>query len=280
MFETVKVKRLGVIFPLILTVLQLLLSGAAYGGNGANFVLYNHHTADTGELEVMFMTDIGQEPDGTRYTSQMVEFEVGVTDRWTSEFMIEGQVTSGEGGYNFTGFRWENRYRPFEYGTFLNPVFYMEYESLAEDTKYLMEVSGREDAAEREKARPRERVLETRLILGRDITPRLDMAVNWLNESDLDTGVTSFGYAAGLNYRLFGRGPAGHARDVVFGLELFGGLGDSDKGITADPGVTQHYLSPNLMIRLSGDLTVRFGGAIGLTDVSQDLARFALGYEF
>ncbi len=275
-----RVKRSWFLLVLCLAVVQLQQSGTAYGGNAANFVLYNHHTADEGELELMFMADIGQEPDGTNYTSQMVEFEVGVTDRWTSEFMIEGQVTSGEGGYSFTGFRWENRYRPFGYGSFLNPVLYVEYESLSEETKYLMEVSGREDAAEREKTRPRERVLETRLILGRDVTDRLDIALNWLNESDLDTGVTSFGYAAGLNYRLFRRDSAGAARDVVFGLELFGGLGDSDKGITLDSGITQHYLSPNLMIRLSDAMTVRFGGAVGLTNVSQDLARFAVGYEF
>ena len=34
------------------------------------------------------------------------------------------------------------------------------------------------------------------------------------------------------------------------------------------------------MIRLSDAMTVRFGGAVGLTNVSQDLARFAVGYEF
>ncbi|MDP2689653.1 MAG: hypothetical protein Q8P48_06040 [Deltaproteobacteria bacterium] len=275
-------------YVLLAIAVIVAVPSAAYSGNGANFVLYNHHTAEAGEKEIMFMNDFAQEPDGTRYEAQMIEFELGITDRWTTEFMIEGQNTSGRGGYHFTGFRWENRYRLFEYGTFLNPVLYMEYESLGEDTKYLMEVSGREDAEEKEKSRPRERVFETRLILGQDITKRLDVAFNWINESDLDTGVTAFGYAAGLNYTLSGRPDGvGHVEaehgfhpDVRFGVELYGGLGDSDKGITADADITPHYLGVNAMLHITEKAMVKLGGAIGLTNVSQDLVRLALGYEF
>ncbi|MCR4286475.1 MAG: hypothetical protein NUW09_00490, partial [Deltaproteobacteria bacterium] len=117
-------------YVLLAIAVIVAVPSAAYSGNGANFVLYNHHTAEAGEKEIMFMNDFAQEPDGTRYEAQMIEFELGITDRWTTEFMIEGQNTSGRGGYHFTGFRWENRYRLFEYGTFLNPVLYMEHESL------------------------------------------------------------------------------------------------------------------------------------------------------
>ncbi len=93
--------------------------------------------------------------------------------------MFEGQNTSGRGGYNFTGFRWENRYRLFAEDVFLNPVLYLEYEDLSTDTKYVMEVSGREDATEQSKVRPRERVLETRLILSQDLTDMLDISINF-----------------------------------------------------------------------------------------------------
>lgn len=267
----------------------VILPSSVWAGNGANFILYNHHTAEAGEKEVMLMNDLGQEPDGTRYAAQMIEFELGVTDSWTSEFMIEGQSTSGEGGYHFTGFRWENRYRPFEYGTFMNPVVYVEWEDLGEDTKYLMEVSGRVDAEEHEKTRPRERILETRLILGEDIGDRLDAAFNWINESDLDTGVTAFGYALGLNYKLSAQpgSPVKHIEEehgyhpeVRLGLEVFGGLGDSDRGVTADADVTQHYLGANVMFHATESAMIKFGGAIGLTNVSQDLFRVAIGYEF
>lgn len=252
--------------------MMAVLPVCAQAGNGANFVLYNHHTPEAGEKELMLMNDLGQEADGTRYAAQMIEFELGITDRLTTEFMVEGQKTDGVGGYRFTGFRWENRYRLFEYGTFLNPVLYMEYESLAEDTKYLMEVSGREDATPIAKPRLRERVLETRLILGHDFSSDFNAAFNWINESDLDTGVTAFGYTFGLNYRL--------APMVVFGLEWFGAAGDNDKGLTLDPSITQHYIAPNIMLDIGEHMKVKFGGAIGLTNVSQDIFRLAVGYEF
>jgi hypothetical protein len=265
-------------------VLLLAAPSVALGANGANFVLYTHHTEEPGELKVMFMNDIGQEADTTRYVAQMVELELGITERWTTGFMVEGQTTSGEGGYNFTGFRWENRYRLFEYGRFLNPVLYVEYEDLGEDTKYAMEVSGREDATVHVKSRERERVLETRLILGHDFTNRFNVAFNWLNESDLDTGVTAFGYAAGLNYELttMRRTEDNHGSHpgITFGLEVFGALGDSDKGITADAKITQHYLAPNMMLHITDSTMVKFGGAVGLTNVSQDIFRMAIGYKF
>jgi hypothetical protein len=66
-------------------------------------VLYNHHTPEAGEMEIMLMIDIGQQPDGIRYTAQMAEFRLASTDKFITEFMIEGQTTSGEDGYNFTG---------------------------------------------------------------------------------------------------------------------------------------------------------------------------------
>lgn len=263
-------------------------SGVARAGNGANFVLYNHHTADAGEKEIMFMNDMGAEPDGTRYAAQMIEIEYGLTDKLTTEFMVEGQTTFGEGAYNFTGWRWENRYRLFDYGTPLNPVIYVEWEDLSEDTKYKMEISGREDATEQEKTRPRERILETRLILGQDITERLDVSFNWINESDLDTGVTAFGYALGFNYKV-GELPNGvkhiseehgYHPEVRVGVELFGALGDSDKGITADADLTAHYLGVNMLYHVAQNTMIKFGGAIGLTNVSEDLFRLALGYEF
>ena len=281
------VSRNGILAVLALA--ALLIPGTALGANGANFVLYNHHTEEVGERELMLMNDVGQLSDGTRYTAQMAEFELGITERWTTGFMVEGQATFGEGGYHFTGFRWENRYRVFEYGAFLNPVLYVEYEDLGEDTRYVMEISGREDAAVRAKSRERERVLETRLIIGHDVGDRFNVAFNWLNESDLDTGVTSFGYALGLNYKLASpRGaPAGQAKEghghhawATLGIELFGALGDSDMGLTVDGDVTQHYLAPNMKLRLTKRTMVKFGGAIGLTNVSEDIFRAAVGYEF
>jgi len=286
------------------SLIALLLIGSfhayatdARAANGANFVLYSHHTEKADEVEIKLMNDIGQEADGTQYVAQMVELGLGITDRWTSEFMIEGQNTSGRGGYSFTGFRWENRYRLFEYGAVpLNPVLYVEYEDLSNNTKYLMEVSGRKDAPMSAKARPRERVLETRLILGEDIGTRmgsafswlnredigdrLEVSFNWLNETDLDTGDTAFGYATGFSYILSESAGKKYREGVMFGIELFGGLGNDRQGITADGSITEHYLSPNILIRLRNGWKVKVGGAIGLTDVSQDIFRLAFAHDF
>ena len=49
----------------------------------------------------MFMNDIGQEADSARYAAQMVEEEIGVTERWTTGVMVEGQMAFGEDGYHF-----------------------------------------------------------------------------------------------------------------------------------------------------------------------------------
>lgn len=92
----------------------------------------------------------------------------------------------------------------FEYGTFLNPVLYIEYENLKPTTKYLMEVSGRTDAPENPGPPQTERILETRLILGQDLSDKLDVSFNWINETNIRNGQTDFGYAFGLNYLIYG----------------------------------------------------------------------------
>ncbi len=260
------------ILPLWLLLFSFIQASPAWAGNGANFVLYNHHTPKAGESEVMLMYDLGQEPDKTLYEAQMIEAEYGLTDYWTTEFMIEGQNTPSSGGQRNTGFRWENRLRLFDYGAFLNPVVYMEYEDLSEDTKYLMEMSGREDARTLQKKRPRERVFETRLILGEDISEHMDVSFNWINENDLDTGIIAYGYALGFNYAASER--------LTIGLELFGGIGDSDLGITTKREITQHYTAINFKTRFTENGFLKFGGAVGNTDVSQDLTRFSIGLNF
>jgi len=67
---------------------------------------------------------------------------------------------------------------------------------------------------------------------------------------------------------------------MELGLEMFGGVGDSDKGITASGSITEHYISPNLLVHLPKGIMVKIGGAVGLTNVSQDLFRAAIAYEF
>jgi len=207
---------------------------------------------------------------------------------------FEGDKIEGE-DYTFGGWRLESR---FPYGAFLNPVLYVEYENLKPDHKYLLEVVGRTDAPEGPNKTERE--IESRLILGQDLTDKLDIAFNWINDANLNTGRWEFGYALGLNYALYGEANqeteeheakerAGYSdpasrwtvKELKLGAELYGGLGDSTLGLTLDPDVTQQYAELNVKTEFKNGLHIQLGGAAGLTKESErGLLRLMLGYEF
>ena len=284
--------------------LALLLCGAARAGNGANFVLYDHHLAKKGETEINLYNDVSNIGSGEEdYAAQLVEFEHGVTGYWTTAFYLEGDHVDGE-EYEFGGWRFENRLRLFEEATILNPVLYAEYEDVRSAHRYLLTVAGRTDAAEeeeegetelREEAEEEtERALETRLILGHDFSDRFNVAFNWINETNVKTGKWEFGYAAGLNYVFYeaGTSEGDKAPDVAptgdwglekltLGVELYGGLGDSQLGMTLDPNNTEQYLGVNLLGEWENHLHFGIGGAFGLTDDSENaILRLTAGYEF
>jgi hypothetical protein len=283
------------VFALLIASLSLLTRQAS-AGNEANFVLYDHHTDEKGETEVNLFSDfsnaVGDEP---RYSAQLFEIERALTDRWEAALYLEGDNIDGE-DYLFSGWRLESRYRLFEYGAFLNPVLYVEYENLHPDHKYLLDVTGRTDTPEGPETWEHE--IESKLIVGHDITNKLDVAFNWINETNVDTGRWEFGYALGFNYAIVGEADQegeekheahGHAKkpagweikEVKLGGELYGGLGDSTLGLTLDPNVTQQYAGLNLKTEWANGLHVMVGGAAGLTKESERaLLRLMIGYEF
>lgn len=181
-----------------------LLCGRAWAGNNGYFTTYNSEV-ERGEFELMFMNDLTspsesrQEEGFGDYLSHMIELEYGATDQWATEFMVEWFEDLHTVDAEFTGFRWENRYRLFKQPVPLNPMVYAEYEDLALKTRYKMEVSGwvRPPYEEGGEEPDRERILETRLVLSEDIGP-IDLAFNWINETDLANGHTPFGYSLGL----------------------------------------------------------------------------------
>lgn len=288
-------------------------------GNDIYFVTYNHHV-DKGETELMVMNDFTEPAERSSdeklggYVSHMVELEHGITEQLATELMLEGFIDTTYSYGKFTGFRWENRYRLNEdENWFLNPTLYMEYEDLDPKTRFKMEVSGREDGkGEPAEKDQRERIMETRLVLSRDVGP-LNVAFNWINETDMRRGgFTDFGYALGLRYSLRGHhhgaaddddehvaehdishhahhGPHGlpegkptlasRWRPAAIGLELFGGLGNS-RAFGGSFDVQPHYLSPILMFHPSEHLMVHLGAAFGLTGVSDDLVRTGIAWEF
>jgi hypothetical protein len=285
-----------VAFALIVGV--CLLGKEVRAGNEANFVLYDHHTDAKGETEVNVFGDFSSAVSGDpHYAAQLLEIERAITDRWEAALYLEGDAIAGE-DYDFAGWRFENRYRLFEYGTFLNPVLYVEYENLKTDHKYLLEVTGRTDTPEGPEVTKHE--IESKLILGQDLTNKLDVAFNWINETNLDTGHWEFGYALGLNYALYGEAneeAEEHKvkdraersdttsnwtlKELKIGAELYGGLGDNMGGLTLDPDVTQQYAELNLKSEWNNGLHIMVGGAAGLTPQSErGLLRLMLGYEF
>ena len=68
---------------------------------------------------------------------------------------------------------------------------------------------------------------------------------------------------------------------VTLGLEFYGGLGDSVRGLTVDADKTQQYAGINLRADFENHLHVGAGGAFGLTHESEDaILRLTAGYEF
>jgi len=253
-------------------------------GNEANFVLYSHHTEPAGETEINIFNDFSRGVgDLPRYRAQQIEIEHAFTDKLVTALYFDGQK-SPDDSYRFGGWRLEARYRLFEYGAFLNPVLYVEYENERPAHRYITAALGRTDTPEPPGGPRTEHNIETKLIVGHDIAKGFDVAFNWINEANLDTGHWEFGYAAGLNYSLYradrNKAEPWAIRSVKLGAELYGGLGDNWLGLTADPHVTQQYAGINLKGALNNDLNFTVGAAAGLTSPSERaLIRLQVGYE-
>lgn len=191
---------------------------------------YSHHI-EKGELELMLMNDltspssIRKEREGLGdYFSHMIELDYSVTDQLVVEFMPEWFEDVNTGKSMFTGFRYEVRYKLFHDDVPLNPQVYAEYEDLHIATRYKMEVSGwvNPPYTITEKEEDRERILESRLILSQDVGPAT-VAANWINESDMNNGVTAFGYSLGALFTYpFGERTEGYVHhDVEAGKTLY-----------------------------------------------------------
>lgn len=277
---------------IVLTVLAS--TPAAQAGQDANYVLYNHHMEEEGALEVKVFSDIGRVGDGeSNYTAQLLEFEYGVTDLFSTAIYLEGAKTfNSDDGYDFGSFRFENRLRLFRDETFLNPVLYAEYIYKRPNSRFVKDVVGRVDGEEEEEEEEEgsEHELETKIILGHDFNSNFNVAFNTIHEVNLENGHWAFGYALGLNYTFFraydappsaGDLSENGVQKLTLGLELFGGAGDSTKGLTLDSSKTEQYVGVGLRADLKNDIHIGIGAAFGLTDHSEDaIFRMTAGIEF
>src|ERR1051326_4486822 len=111
------------------------------------FVTYTHHMEEPGNLEFATKSVSGFPRAGNAFWGNAIELEYGVKTWWTSEFYLDSQATANESSL-FTGFRFENRFRPLLQEHWINPVLYAEFEDINSADKALLEVVGHDGGAD------------------------------------------------------------------------------------------------------------------------------------
>ena len=268
----------------ILFVLGLLSLGAACNAQEwPYFVTYSHDMEEPGNLEIALGNVVGKPDGGNRFLGSALEFEYGVKTWWTTEFYLDGQMTQHDSTI-FTGYRWENRFRPLLREHWINPVLYLEFENISGD-KSLREIVGHDGQADLldpngESRQEKEREIELKLILGSNFHG-WNVSENIIAEKNLSNEPWEFGYAWGISRPLK---LAASSRNCAFcgdkfraGLEMYGGLGDRYSFGTSS---TSHYIGPTVNWEAPNGMAFSFSPQFGLNGFSVPrLYRFGVSYE-
>jgi hypothetical protein len=248
-------------------------------------VTYDHHLEEPGNLDIEYFSTYGTQQGGNDFHAYWVELEYGVTAWWTSEVYLDGQSTFHDSTV-FTGFRWENRFRPLRNEHFINPVLYIEYENITDADKILKEIEGHDVASNRAPPnsilkQTHNHELEFRLILSKDFHG-WNFSINPLAVKNLaPNDPWEFGYAAGVSRPLALKASTRQCNfcpeNFIAGLETYGGLGNaSSLGLHE----TSHYLAPCLAWNLPSGWTFRLSPGFGLNNDSHRLLlRWGISYE-
>jgi hypothetical protein len=258
------------------------LMGATASAQEAYFVTYSHQMEEPGNLEIGNKSVAGSPAGGNSFFANNLEFEYGVKGWWTSEFYLDGQSTRNESTL-FTGFRWENRFRPLLREHWINPVIYVEFENINAADKSLLEVVGNNgvgDLIERNNRSEKEREAELKLILSSNFRG-WNISENFISEKNLAGEPWEFGYAVGVSRPLSLKARAKPcsfcAENFVAGLEMYGGLGTTEGFGLKD---TSHYLAPVVQWQMPSGPTFKLSPGFGLNDNSMGfLMRFGVSYE-
>jgi hypothetical protein len=248
------------------------------------FVTYDHYLEEPGNLEIAVATTTGLPKAGQHaYTAPWLELEFGVTGWWTTELYLEGVTTRGDGNA-FTGWRFENRFRPLKSEHRLNPVIYVEYENINEASRIQKEIVGAGGVSFEPVAALRQEhahELEGKLILSSTFGG-WNVSENFVVEKNLseNEGV-EFGYAVGASRPLGGlaRGTACRAcaENFSVGAEVYGGLGSSQAFARAEQ---RHYLAPVFGWQVGQRTSLKASIGFGLTETADRyLLRLGLAYE-
>jgi len=132
------------------------------------FVTYTHHMEEPGNLEIETSSTMGIPRSGQKfYAAPYMEVEYGLTAQWTTELYLETSSVWGDSTV-FTGWRFENRYKPLKREHWINPVLYLEFENVNEASRIQKEIEGGGPdliSSNRELRGEHAHELETKLIL-------------------------------------------------------------------------------------------------------------------
>ena len=246
------------------------------------FVTYTHHMEEPGSLEFSTKSVSGFPKAGNAFWGHAIELEYGVKTWWTSEFYLDSQTTANESSV-FTGFRFENRFRPLLQEHWINPVLYAEFEDINSADKALLEVVGHDGVADflgRNDRSEKKREVELKLILSSNFKG-WNIAENMIAEKNIAGNPWEFGYAVAVSRPLSLAASPNACRfcreNFTLGAELYGGLGDRYSFGLHD---TSHYLAPTMAFHMPSGPTLSVSPAAGLNSNSHGfLLRFGVSYE-
>jgi hypothetical protein len=248
------------------------------------FVTYDHHMEEPDNLEIEISSTTDVPRSGQRcYFAPWVEFEYGVTARWTTELYLEGQSTWNDSTI-FTGWRLENRFRPLKREHRINPVLYLEYENLNEADRIQKELEGLAPDVSSPNSVLRaikDHELETKLILSSDVHD-WNLAGNFIVAKNFSQSEgVEFGYSFGASRPLATMASGSNCHfcreNFSAGVEVYGGLGST---LGFGFGGTAQYAAPVFAWLISDNSTLRFSPGIGLNNQSSPvLFRFGYSYE-
>jgi hypothetical protein len=278
--------RLNFFSAFILFLAVSILGPRAYAQESPYIVTYDHYLEEPGNLEVEYFSTFGTQRSGNDFIAYWMEFEYGVNAWYTTEFYLDGQSTFHDGSV-FTGFRWENRFRPLQREHFVNPVIYIEYEQISGADKIVKEVEGHDVEADHgatnaELGLEHNHELEFKLLLSKSFHG-WNVAVNPLATKNLSpSNPWEFGYALGVSRPLALKASARRCafcrENFIAGAELYGDLGDSTRFGLHN---TSQYLAPAIAWNLPAGWTFRMSSGFGLNPNSHRLLlRWGVSREF
>lgn len=269
----------------LLTFLCLLNFGGCLIAQEPPYVVtYSDVLEEPGNLEFATQNIYSTPKDANPFYGQTVELEYGVTGWWTFETYLQGQTTTHDSTI-FTGFRFENRFRPLRRSHWVNPVVYLEYEDISNADKSFLEVTGNHVIQDQQVAnsllrRDVERSIEGKLILS-SYVKGFNLSENFIAEKNVSNEPWEFGYAVGASRPLANEASSHRCvfcrQYFAVGGELFGGLGTR---YTFGTSGTSQYAGPTVSYSAPRNLTVLVGPEFGLNANSANvLWRLKVAYE-